>query len=117
MLLIDNKTGVTKYYEYGRYKPSGDLGRVRRYDVPNVKIKDGRPTEASLARVFAKISRESGGRTRVEGALVRSDKFKEMNQYAQDRLKLNRKIPGGTPTISSITTAGRSWSAPSRLAA
>mgnify|MGYP007019933133 CR=1 FL=1 len=37
VLLIDNKTGVTKYYEYGRYDKEGK-GVVRTFAVPNVKI-------------------------------------------------------------------------------
>lgn len=34
VLLIDNKTGSTKYYEYGRY--GGSLGKTRNISVPNV---------------------------------------------------------------------------------
>ena len=37
VLLIDNKTGVTKYYEYGRYDKEGK-GIVRTFAVPDVKI-------------------------------------------------------------------------------
>lgn len=89
VLLIDNKTGLTKYYEYGRYdKP--DRGIVQTHKVPDVKIKDGHPTKESLAAVLKVIARKSTGGSRIEGALIRTDKFKEMNQYAQDRLKLNK---------------------------
>ena len=36
------------------------------------------------------IAHKSTKGSRIEGALIRTDKFKEMNQYAQDRLKLNK---------------------------
>lgn len=39
ILLIDNKTGLTKYYEYGRYD-SNNKGIVRTYRIPDVKIND-----------------------------------------------------------------------------
>lgn len=89
VLLIDNKTGLTKYYEYGRYDKS-EIGIVRTRTVPDVKIKNGRPTNESLAAVLRSISKQSGRGTRIEGALIRAERFKEMNQYAQDRLKLNK---------------------------
>src|SRR6218665_1586111 len=39
VLLIDNKTGVTKYYEYGRYQTTdGAKGSVRNITVSNVVI-------------------------------------------------------------------------------
>ena len=90
VLLIDNKTGLTKYYEYGRYDKPVNRGIVQTQKVPDVKIKDGHPTKESLAAVLKVIARKSTGGSRIEGALIRTDKFKEMNQYAQDRLKLNK---------------------------
>lgn len=43
VLLINNKTGGTKYYEYGRYDAE-NKGIVRTISVPDVKIgKDGQP--------------------------------------------------------------------------
>jgi hypothetical protein len=92
VLLINNRTGLTKYYEYGRYDKA-QIGLVRTRTVPNVQLKDGRPTKESLAVVLKSISKQISKRpghlTRIEGAIVRTDKFKEMNQYAQDRLKMN----------------------------
>ena len=56
VLLIDNKTGVTKYYEYGRYDKEGK-GVVRTFAVPNVKIgQDKKPTLESLNKTLSIIS-------------------------------------------------------------
>src|SRR6218665_2187311 len=94
VLLIDNKTGVTKYYEYGRYQTTdGAKGSVRNITVSNVVIgEDGKPTQESLNKVLGQISQKSGQRGKIEGAYVISDQFKAMNSYAQD--KLNESNPG-----------------------
>jgi RHS repeat-associated protein len=103
VILIDNKTGATKYYEYGRYPTTdGTKGRVRgpgTHDyrsVPNVVIgKDGKPTQDSLKVLLDTVSVQSGQRGRIEGAYIKSDKFKEMNDYAQKKLKESNP---GNPT-------------------
>ena len=94
VLLIDNKTGVTKYYEYGRYQTSdGTRGKVRQVRVSNVVIgEDGKPTEESLNKVLGQISKKSGQGGKIEGAYIISDQFKAMNDYAQS--KLNESNPG-----------------------
>jgi RHS repeat-associated protein len=85
VLLIDNATGITKYYEYGRYDENGK-GLVRTVTVPNVVIgKDGKPTVASLNKVLGEISKKSGQGGQIDGAYVISDKFKEMNDYAKEK--------------------------------
>lgn len=89
VLLIDNKTGVTKYYEYGRYDSEGK-GLVRNVSVSNVVIgKDGKPTSGSLQKVLAQISKKSGQGTRVDGAYIESDNFDAMKSYAEGRMKEN----------------------------
>jgi hypothetical protein len=89
VLLIDNKAGTTKYYEYGRYDEKGK-GLVRNLSVSDVKMgKDGMPTQKSLDKVMKQISDKAGHGGKIEGAYVKSDKFKEMNDYAQDKMKDN----------------------------
>ena len=89
VLLIDNKTGLTKYYEYGRYNGSR-IGKVRPVTIPNVVIgKDGKPTLKSLNRVLKQLSDISGDHGDIEGAYIISDKFKEMNDYAKNKMKEN----------------------------
>ena len=78
VLLIDNKTGVTKYYEYGRYDKEGK-GIVRTFAVPDVKMgQDKKPTLESLNKTLSIISEQAGHAGRIEGAYIESDKFKEM---------------------------------------
>lgn len=87
VLLIDNKTGYTKYYEYGRYQ--SDLGNVRTYSVPNVVMENGIPTAESLNNVLQKISKTSGKGQVLEGAYVVSNEFDAMNNYAKGKLSEN----------------------------
>ncbi len=95
VLLIDNETGLTKYYEYGRYDTGdGSSGRVRSSDVdeklgiPNVVIdpETGKPTQKSLNKVLSHLSKISGQKGRIEGAYVEGN-FKVMNDYAQEKMK------------------------------
>ena len=89
VLLIDNKTGLTKYYEYGRYDKEGK-GKVRKITISNVTIgEDGKPTQESLNKVLKQISNKAGQKGKIEGAYVESDKFKEMDDYAKQRLNEN----------------------------
>jgi RHS repeat-associated protein len=88
VLLIDNKTGLTKYYEYGRYDKA-ENGMVRNYSVANVVMKDGMPTAESLNKVLTQISGKSGKGQVLEGAYVASDNFDVMNDYAKGKLAEN----------------------------
>jgi len=93
VLLINNKTGYTKYYEYGRYD-ANNYGIVNSYGIKDVKIgSDGRPTAESMNRVFKTITENSGtthGKTyEMNGAYFKSDKFNEMNDYAKSKLSEN----------------------------
>jgi hypothetical protein len=89
VLLIDNKTGLTKYYEYGRYDSEGK-GLVRSIAVSNVIIrKDGKPTEKSLQKVLGQLSKKSGQNGRIEGAYIESDNFEAMNNYAKEKMAEN----------------------------
>ena len=89
VLLIDNKTGVTKYYEFGRYDEAG-IGVVRKPKIPDVIIgADGKPTEESLNAVLSEISEKAGHGGPIEGAYVESDNFKDMNDYAKEQMNNN----------------------------
>jgi uncharacterized protein RhaS with RHS repeats len=58
LLNINPDTGLTRYYEFGRY---GNDGMVRNIRLDNdVVMSGGAPTSASLAKVFAEISSKSG---------------------------------------------------------
>ena len=89
VLLIDNKSGFTKYYEYGRYDAEGK-GLVRTQTVPNVIIgNDGKPTQESLNKTLSTISDKAGQGGRIEGAYIKSDDFDIMNNYAIQRMEDN----------------------------
>lgn len=89
VLLIDNKTGVTKYYEYGRYDLE-NKGIVRNVRVPDVTIKDGKPTTESLNKVLKFISKKSGHNGDIVGAYIISNKFKEMKTFSEQKIKENK---------------------------
>ncbi len=89
VLLINNETGLTKYYEYGRYPTQdGTRGIVRNITISNLVIdpKTGKPTQESLNKVFSEISEASGQGGRIQGAYIEGD-FDVMNDYAQKKLK------------------------------
>ena len=89
VLLINNKTGFTKYYEYGRYDKE-NRGIVRSISVSNVKIgKDGKPTNESLNKVMKQLSVKAGHNGDIEGAYIISDEFDKMNDYAKSRMHEN----------------------------
>lgn len=89
VLLIDNKSGTTKYYEYGRYDKAG-MGVVRNIPVSNVTMgKDGKPTPQSMQKVLGQISDKAGHGGAVEGAYVKSDNFAAMQNYAEGRMAQN----------------------------
>ena len=87
VLLINNKTGVTHYYEYGRYDTTdGTVGRVKIVEVSNVTIgKDGKPTINSLNKVLGYLSKNAGHGGRIDGAYIISNEFEKMNNYANSK--------------------------------
>ena len=89
VLLIDTKTGNTRYYEYGRYDKE-NKGVVRNVRVSDVILdKDNNPTPKSLNKVLDEISKKSGQGGRIEGAYVKSDEFDAMKDYAEQQMKEN----------------------------
>lgn len=49
------------------------------------------PTQESLNKVLKQISVKSGHGGKIEGAYIKSDKFKKMNDYAKGRMQDNSK--------------------------
>ncbi len=91
ILFVNGRTGVTKYYEYGRYDPDAK-GLVRKQSVPDVRIaSDGRPSASSLKLTLGKISRVSGQGGRMLGAYIELNVggFELMVTYATTRMALN----------------------------
>ena len=97
VLLIDDLSGSTRYYEYGRYD-SENLGFVMRRPVNDLEMADnGLPTEASLRRVMATLSRVSGKGGPVQGDYFPdSDNFDHMVKFAEEKMADNSN-PNRTP--------------------
>ncbi len=89
VILINNKTGLTRYFEYGRYDKPGK-GVVRSLRVPNVVMgKGGIPTQDSLTKLLTAVSRQSGQGGPVEGAYFKNDNFQAMAKYSEQRMAQN----------------------------
>ncbi len=90
VLFFDGGTGLSKYYEYGRYDPQ-NKGLVRRTSIPDVKIApNGRPTADSLKAVLHKISMAAGQKGRISGVYIEvKGTFPAMLSYADTRKKQN----------------------------
>jgi hypothetical protein len=97
VLFINGKSGLTKYYEYGRYDAQAK-GIVRPVLVPDVVIKNGNPTHESLKKVMASLSLSSGQKGRISAAYIQlpDGSFSKMQQYAEDRKRQNtdpKRVP------------------------
>ena len=84
VLLIDNETGKTVYYDFGRFyghkkgfiRTNEELGKVSFDD-------EGLPTESSLDEVLKNISEEYGHKGDIEGIYIKSKEFEKMQEYAE----------------------------------
>lgn len=87
-VLISAHNGLTKYYDYGRFKTSdGTKGKVKNWRVPNAKLgKDGISVE-SLSKIFDVLSQGSGQNGRIEAVRFKNLDFKKMNEYAYQKFK------------------------------
>ena len=91
VLFIDGKTGLTRYFEYGRYDPAAK-GLVRKQHVTDVKIgQNGRPTLQTLRELLGQISVKSGQGGAIKAAYIELDSgaFSKMDNYALGRMKRN----------------------------
>lgn len=83
ILIIESKTGKTKYYEYGRYDYPELRGAVRRLPIPNAKTSQGSIVLSSLIPVLHKISNRAGKGSRIEGVFLESlNSFSKLNNRA-----------------------------------
>ena len=70
-ILFINSKGTSKYYEYGRYPPSGAHGRVRNHRIPDAVIgPDSHATMDSLTKILTAVSTLAGQGGRIDGAYV-----------------------------------------------
>jgi RHS repeat-associated protein len=87
VLTIDEDTGVTKYYEYGRYDAAQcGIGR-KASKIPNVKIVDGSPTSESLQKVYDHLSRNYGKGSHVTATyFANADEYRVI-EFAEQRVR------------------------------
>ncbi len=128
VLLINDKTGLTKYYEYGRYDAgdqgkgkrligeilAGNDGNVRKVDVPDVMIgKDGKPTEGSLKAVYSHLSKVAGQGKPVKGIFHAKADFDAMEIYVtklagdKDRARYNLFVNSCFDFADDVADSGR----------
>lgn len=72
VLIVNGKTGLTKYYEYGRYGPNG---KTRSGLIPDVTLKGGMITESSLKKTLRTVSSNHGQSGRIAGVVLRGKVF------------------------------------------
>jgi len=91
ILFIDGSSGLTEYYEYGRYDPAAK-GLVRKQSISDIKMgSNGRPTKKSLEKVLSEISLKAGQGGKISGAYIELDSgaFVKMLARAKTRIKSN----------------------------
>lgn len=90
VLLVDGKSGVTKYYEYGRYDSPG-LGVVQSVRLPNAKTDSNGVVINSLTAPLQTISRVAGHGGRIEGVMIEVElgTFFKLNELILIRMSQN----------------------------
>ncbi|MDO6610432.1 hypothetical protein Q4601_09010 [Shewanella sp. 1_MG-2023] len=81
ILIVNGISGLTKYYEFGRYDYPEEKGIVRRVPVPDAKVSTSGVEPKSLISVLDKVSKIAGRATRIEGVYIEAtDVFEKLNQ-------------------------------------
>jgi RHS repeat-associated protein len=86
VVAIDDNTGTTQYFEYGRY--DSDFGNARQEPVPNVQIgDDGLPTQASLANLLNFVSKHYGHGGPVDAQYYQDADYQKIVDFARNRIR------------------------------
>lgn len=105
ILFINGMSGLTKYYEYGRYDPQG-IGAVRNRRISNVQVREGKIVQDSLRKPLHEIATVAGQSGRIEAVYIeRQNAFAPMLKYAQLRESQNvnpKRIPYDLLTNSCV---------------
>jgi hypothetical protein len=106
VLFINGKTGVTKYFEYGRYDPPKNLGLiVKARGLPDAKVIGGEVDFGSIKNALGFISRISGQSGRIQGVFISvENKYQAMLDYA-----MRRKSQNGNPNRKPYDLVSNSW--------
>lgn len=89
-LFIEGKTGLARYYEYGRYD-SAAKGLTRKQSIPDIKLSKGaEPIWATVKTTLHSISAKAGHGGPISGAWIAAPgQFKAMQTYADKRMAEN----------------------------
>lgn len=95
VLIINGRTGTTRYGEYGRYQGNGPAGIVRVSPIPDVVIKDDAITESSLKKALRSMSSRFGQSSATSGVVLRGEVFdaalKWLEKKRAENADMNRK--------------------------
>ena len=69
VVIVDGDTGITKYYEYGRYDKE-ELGSVRNRIIPNVTMLDGKIDGSSLKNMMSSLNSTAGKDNYAIGSIL-----------------------------------------------
>lgn len=90
VLIVNGKTGSTRYGEYGRYSGGGKVpGVVKIRPVPDVAIKDSAITESSLKRTLKHLSAKAGQSGPISGVVLRGDVFEKAVEWLNKKEREN----------------------------
>ncbi|MGF1727867.1 hypothetical protein [Photobacterium nomapromontoriensis] len=90
ILLINGDSGLTKYYEYGRYDYPDQKGIVRRVPVLDAKTDKSGVIIESLVPIFDKLCRVAGKGSRIEGVYIEaSGVFDRLNRQVISQKSMN----------------------------
>jgi RHS repeat-associated protein len=92
VIAVDDQTGRTTYFEYGRY--DSDFGQVKRRVVPDLVMgDDGLPTQESLNNLLTYISAHYGHDTSVDATYYPDADYKQIVDFALERMRDPHRAP------------------------
>ncbi len=92
VIAVNADSGETKYYEYGRYDKD-NFGLARNKRVPDLVMKDGKPTEKSLQNLYKYISEHYGQGKSVDATYYDDADFNKVVDFATDRMNDKNRAP------------------------
>ena len=86
-ILLISDSGVTRYYEFGRYDRKRE-GKIRKVSLPNIRYtRPGEVDRNSVLKILKKLSDQSGQKGRILGAYVPEVDYDRMYQFVQKSLR------------------------------
>ncbi|CAM3987879.1 hypothetical protein VA7868_04621 [Vibrio aerogenes CECT 7868] len=83
ILIINGQSGISKYYEYGRYD-KGKFGLINKESISDAVVKNGRITESSLTKIMKELSDKSGQHGRIEAVIIIGNYYDKAFKWLND---------------------------------